>query len=86
MYGTIRMHQEREYPGNVFGTNLNNPSFAALARAYGAIGKSVKNIAEFKEVFNTAKSAPKPTLIELKTSPEAISPSTTISKIRNYKK
>ena len=48
MYGTIRMHQEREYPGRVSGTDLNNPDFAALARAYGAHGEMVEETARIR--------------------------------------
>ena len=47
MYGTIRMHQEREYPGRISATALKNPDFAALARAYGGHGETVRNTAEF---------------------------------------
>ena len=54
MYGTIRMHQERNYPGRVSGTELNNPDFAALARAYGANGEAVEKTEDFAPAFERA--------------------------------
>ena len=54
MYGTIRMHQEREYPARVFGTDLRNPDFAQLARAYGAHGALVEKTADFAAAFEAA--------------------------------
>src|SRR5947208_2742304 len=65
LYGTIRMHQEREYPGRVYGTELSNPDFAAYARAFGAHGETVTRTAEFAPAFERALSAGKPALIEL---------------------
>ena len=82
MYGTIRMHQEREYPGRVSGTDLQNPDFAAYARSFGANGESVLKTKDFAPVFDAALKSDKPTLIELKTDPEAITPSATLSGIR----
>lgn len=82
MYGTIRMHQEREYPGRVMATDLNNPDFAALARAYGATGEVVERTEDFAAAFERAVASLKPALIEVRTSPEAITPSTTLSAIR----
>ena len=55
MYGTIRMHQEREYPGRVSGTMLKNPDFAALARAYGLHGEIVETTADFEAAFERAQ-------------------------------
>ncbi len=82
IYGTIRMHQEREYPGRVSGTDLRNPDFAALARAYGGHGETVEATADFGPAFERARSAGKPALIEIKLDPEAITPTRTLSDIR----
>ena len=82
LYGTIRMHQEREYPGRVFGTSLRNPDFAAYARAFGAHGESVERTEDFAAAFERARAAGKPALIELKIDPDAITPATTLSAIR----
>ncbi len=84
-YGTIRMHQEREFPGRVIGTDLKNPDFAALAKSYGALGLRVNTTEEFAPAFEQALRAGKPALIHIKTDPEAISPTTTISKLRAAK-
>ncbi|MDQ7246318.1 thiamine pyrophosphate-binding protein [Dongia sedimenti] len=82
MYGTIRMHQEREYPGRVSGTDLKNPDFAALARAYGAQGETVRETAEFAPAFERALKASKPALIEIVLDPEALTPRLGLSQIR----
>jgi acetolactate synthase I/II/III large subunit len=82
MYGTIRMHQEREFPGHVHGTALVNPDFAAYARAFGAHGETVENTAEFAPAFERSTKAGKPALIEIRIDPEAISPNTTLQAIR----
>jgi acetolactate synthase I/II/III large subunit len=82
MYGTIRMHQERHYPARVIGTELKNPDFAALARAYGAFGALVENTADFTPAFNAALASGKPAVIHLKVDPQAITPATTIDAIR----
>ncbi len=66
-YGTIRTHQERHYPGRPSATQLKNPDFAALARAYGAFGAVVRKNAEFEELFEQAVSSNKPALIEIQT-------------------
>ena len=81
MYGTIRMHQERLYPGRVVGTSLVNPDFAALARSFGAAGIAVTETADFLPILRRALSASQPTVIELKLDPEAISPRETLSQI-----
>jgi acetolactate synthase-1/2/3 large subunit len=65
-YGSIRMHQERNYPGRVFGTGLNNPDFVALAKSYGAYGELVETTQEFPDAFARAKKSGKPALLELK--------------------
>ncbi|WP_367718543.1 thiamine pyrophosphate-binding protein [Nitratireductor sp. GISD-1A_MAKvit] len=82
IYGTIRMHQERDYPGRVSGTSINNPDFAALARAYGGHGETVEKTEEFAAAFERAKTNGKPALIEIKLDPEAITPAKTLTDIR----
>ena len=82
MYGTIRMHQEREFPGNVYGTDLTNPDFAAYARAFGAHGELVESTEQFAPAFERAINAGKPALIEIRIDPEAITPNTTLTAIR----
>jgi acetolactate synthase-1/2/3 large subunit len=82
MYGTIRMHQERDYPGRISGTELKNPDFAALARAYGLHGETVARTADFGAAFERAWNAKTASLIELRIDPEAITTRTTLSAIR----
>ena len=82
MYGTIRMHQERRYPGRVVATDLRNPDFPALARACGADGELIERTDQFMPALERALASDRSTLLELRTSPEAISPSETISSIR----
>jgi acetolactate synthase-1/2/3 large subunit len=86
MYGTIRMHQERDYPEHVIGTELQNPDFASLARAYGAQGYRVTKTADFAPAFEDAVRAGGPALIHIKVDPEAISPTTTLTKLREAAK
>ena len=82
MYGTIRMHQEREYPGRVSGTELANPDFAAYARAFGGHGETVERTADFAPAFQRAVASGKPAILELRIDPEAITPSATLSGLR----
>ncbi len=82
IYGTIRMHQERDYPGRVSGTDLKNPDFAALARAYGGHGETVEETDEFAPAFERARKSGKPAIIEIKLDPEAITPTRTLTEIR----
>jgi acetolactate synthase-1/2/3 large subunit len=82
MYGTIRMHQEREYPGRVVATGLKNPDFAAYARAFGGFGITVEKTADFADAFEAAWESGKPAIIHLKVDPEAITPATTLDTIR----
>ena len=82
LYGTIRMHQEREYPGRVFGTALSNPDFSAYARAFGGHGETVERTADFAPAYERAVASGKPALIELRIDPDAITPATTLSAIR----
>jgi acetolactate synthase-1/2/3 large subunit len=84
MYGTIRMHQERRFPGRVIGTALRNPDFAALARAYGIFGKAVMRTEEFALAFEEAAAHRSGAIIELKTDPEMITTRTTLSDIRRH--
>ncbi len=82
MFGTIRMHQERDYPGRTHGTDLANPDFAALARAYGLHGEIITRTEEFPAAFERARGAGTAALIELRIDPEAITTRTTLSAIR----
>ena len=82
MYGTIRMHQEREYPGRVSGTELANPDFAAYARAFGGHGETVERTADFAPAFQRAQASGKPSILELRIDPEAITPSATLAGLR----
>ncbi len=82
MYGTIRMHQEREYPSRVVATTLINPDFAAFARAFGGHGETVQATSEFAPALERALASGKPAIIELAIDPEAITPKRTLSQIR----
>ena len=82
MYGTIRMHQEREFPGRVFGTTLKNPDFAAYARAFGGFGVTVETDAEFKPALDAAFASGQPAIVHVKLDPEAITPVASLSAIR----
>jgi acetolactate synthase-1/2/3 large subunit len=82
MYGTIRMHQEREYPARVYATALENPDFAALARAYGLHGELVGKTADFAPAFERALGSGKPALLELRIDPEAITTRTSLAAVR----
>ena len=83
LYGTIRMHQEREYPGRVIATDLRNPDFAAYAMAFGGYGALVEKTADVPAAFAQAVATAKPSIIHLKIDPEAITPGTTLSAIRD---
>jgi acetolactate synthase-1/2/3 large subunit len=87
MFGTIRMHQEREYPGRVSGTTLHNPDFAALAAAYGGIGEVVTRTEEFAPALERALAHTRgknlPALIELRYDGNLITPGATLETIRN---
>jgi acetolactate synthase-1/2/3 large subunit len=82
LYGTIRMHQEREYPGRVIATTLKNPDFVAYALAFGGYGAVVEKTADFPAAFAAAQASGKPSIIHLKIDPEAISTFASISAIR----
>lgn len=81
MFGTIRMHQEREYPRHVYGTELRNPDFPALARAYGYAGVRITTTAEFEPELLAALERPEGTLIEVMLDPEVITTRGTLSAI-----
>ncbi len=81
-YGTIRMHQEREYPGRVSGTDLVNPDFNAFAKAYGGHGETVERTQDFAAAFERARASGKPAIIEVKLDAEAITPTRTLTQIR----
>jgi acetolactate synthase-1/2/3 large subunit len=82
MYGTIRMHQERHYPGRVSGTDLRNPDFAAYARAFGGYGERVERTEDFAGAFNRAVASGHASIIHLIVSPEALTPSMSLSDVR----
>jgi acetolactate synthase-1/2/3 large subunit len=82
MYGTIRMHQEREHPGRVSGTELRNPDFVALARAHGAFGARVETTEAFAPAFAEAMASGRPALLHLMLDPAAITPRASLEEIR----
>ena len=82
MYGTIRMHQEREYPGRVAGTSLTNPDFAAFAASFGIHAARVERTDEFAAALEQALAADGPALLHLLVDPEAITPHTTLTAVR----
>ena len=83
MYGTIRMHQEREFPHHLSGSQLQNPDFAALAQAYGYNGVRITQTAEFEPAFVKALASERGTVIEVMLDPEVITTRTTLSAIRD---
>ena len=82
MYGTIRMHQERDYPTRVHGTELKNPDFAAYARAFNGHGETVEKTEDFAAAFERCVAIGKPSIIHIKTDAEAITSRITLSKLR----
>src|SRR5690606_18898256 len=82
MYGTIRMHQERNYPGRVSATALKNPDFAAYAQAFGGHGERVETTEQFGPALERARASGKPAILHCIIDPETISPTTTLEKIR----
>lgn len=82
MYGTIRMHQERTYPGRPSATKLVNPDFAALARTYGAFGATVETTEDFGPAYAAARASGMPAILHMKLDPEAITPAASLSQIR----
>ena len=84
MYGTIRMHQEHEYPGRVSGTSLVNPDFAALARAYGAHGETVETTAQFAPAFERALASGRPSLLHVRIDPQALTMNASLDDLRAH--
>jgi acetolactate synthase-1/2/3 large subunit len=82
MYGTIRMHQEKAYPGRVSGTSLVNPDFAAFARSFGAFGVTVHQTSEFEAAFDAAVACGRPAVISLALDGDAITPARTLTDFR----
>lgn len=82
MYGTIRMHQEREYPGRVSATALKNPDFAAYARAFGGHGERVERTEDFAPALERARASGKPAILHCLIDPETITPTTTLTALR----
>ncbi len=83
MYGTIRMHQERRFPGRVSGTDLQNPDFVALARAFGAYGERVERTADAPAALDRALGAGTAAVLHVPVDPEALTPRQTLSEIRD---
>ena len=81
-YGTIRMHQEKNYPGRVSGTELANPDWVEVARAYGGHGELVEDTAEFPAAFERARASGRLAIIELRLDPEALTSGATLSEVR----
>jgi len=86
MYGTIRLHQERRFPGRISGTGLVNPDFPLLARSFGALGLRVADTAAFAHALNEAisysRERRRPALIELACDPELLTPEATVDSLR----
>jgi len=87
MYGTIRMHQEREYPARVLGSELSNPDFVKFCEAFGGLGVRVETTAQFAPALDVAlefaRRENRPALIHMKVDPEAITPNLTLSQVRD---
>ncbi len=82
MYGTIRMHQEREFPGRVVATELKNPDFAVLAQAFGGHGERVERTEEFAPAFERALASGRPAILHCIVDPQALTPAATLDTIR----
>jgi acetolactate synthase-1/2/3 large subunit len=83
MYGTIRMHQERDYPGRISATLLKNPDFSAYAKAFGGHGERIETTDDFAAAFERAVKSGKPAILHCLIDPEAITPTRTLSQIRD---
>ena len=81
MYGTIRMHQERDYPHRVIGTDLKNPDFAQYAAAFDGHGETVRTTADFAPAFERARASGKPAILHCFIDPQAITPATTLEQV-----
>jgi acetolactate synthase-1/2/3 large subunit len=86
MYGTIRMHQERDFPERVSGTDLVNPDFVGFAKSFGCYAERVEKTSDFMPAFERALKAGKPAVLELMTDPEQVSSRTTITALRAAKR
>lgn len=82
MYGTIRMHQERNYPGRISATTLKNPDFAAYAKAFGGHGERVETTEQFAPALERAIASGKPAILHCLLDPEAITPAQSLTAIR----
>ena len=82
MYGTIKMHQERRYPGRVIGSDLVNPDFAAYARAFGGHGEVIEETSQFAPAFERVLASGKPAVLEIRIDPQVITPNTTLDALR----
>nr|WP_217344709.1 thiamine pyrophosphate-binding protein [Noviherbaspirillum sp. L7-7A]MBV0878883.1 thiamine pyrophosphate-binding protein [Noviherbaspirillum sp. L7-7A] len=74
MYGTIRMHQEKRFPGRISATGIHNPDFVAMAHSFGAFGELVESADQFEAAFERARASGRPALLELRTDPRQITP------------
>jgi acetolactate synthase-1/2/3 large subunit len=83
MYGTIRMHQERNYPGRVSATKLKNPDFRGYAEVFGGHGERVKTTEEFGPALARARASGKPSILHCLLDPEAITPGASLTQIRD---
>jgi len=81
-YGSIRLFQERQFPGRVAATDLQNPDFAAYARAFGGFGATVERTADFAAAFQAAQASGLPAIVHLKVSVECMTPGQTLSQIQ----
>jgi acetolactate synthase-1/2/3 large subunit len=81
MYGTIRMHQQKLYPGRVSATNLVNPDFVAYAKAFGGYGERVERTEEFAPAFERALASGKPAILHCLLDPRAITPTKTLEQL-----
>ncbi len=82
MYGTIRLHQEKAYPGRVIGTDLKNPDFAAMAKSFGCAAFTVHETKDFAPALEASLKNNLPSLIHVVIDPEAITPTTTLAAVR----
>jgi len=82
IYGTIRAHQERQYPGRVSGTTMANPDFSLLARAYGYHAERVERTADFPAAFDRALASASGAVLDLAIAPDAVTPRQTLSEMR----
>jgi acetolactate synthase-1/2/3 large subunit len=82
MYGTIRLHQEREYPGRVVGTQLRNPDFVGYAQCFGGYGERVERTRDFAPALVRAIASGKPAILHCLMDPQAITPDGTLDRIR----